>query len=145
MAWTLHEAMEYYGGQGAPGDQQALIGLLREAQEESGGTLTRQIVSDIAAYYKIKETLIEAIVRRMPGLNMAGSGHTLEICGGPNCGKNRALAAYCEKKCAGVMGLTLRRAPCMRLCGKGPNVKLDGTLYTGADERLIDRLVSGIR
>lgn len=145
MSWTLEEAMEYYGRQGAPGDQQALVSLLREAQEESGGMLTRQMIGEIAAYYQIKATLIEAIVKRMPGLKLAESGHTLEICGGPNCGKNRALAAYCEKKCKGVTGLTLKFAPCMRLCGKGPNVKLDGTLYTGADERLIDRLISAIK
>ncbi len=44
-----------------------------------------------------------------------------------------------------MTGLTLKFAPCMRLCGKGPNVKLDGTLYTGADERLIDRLISAIK
>ncbi len=91
MSWTLEEAMEYYGRQGAPGDQQALVSLLREAQEESGGMLTRQMIGEIAAYYQIKATLIEAIVKRMPGLKLAESGHTLEICGGRTAAKTERL------------------------------------------------------
>ena len=35
---------------------------------------------------------------------------------------------------------TLKRTGCMRMCGKGPNCKWDGVLYSGADEALIRRL-----
>ena len=40
MAWNLKEAVAYYKKQGAPGDQMALTGLLREVQEESGISAT---------------------------------------------------------------------------------------------------------
>ena len=36
MAWELREAVSYYQKQGAPGDQSALLSLLREVQEEFG-------------------------------------------------------------------------------------------------------------
>ena len=36
MAWELKDAVSYYKKQGAPGDQSALISLLREIQEEFG-------------------------------------------------------------------------------------------------------------
>ena len=35
MAWELNEAIRYYQTQGAPGDQNALTGLLREVQQEN--------------------------------------------------------------------------------------------------------------
>ena len=34
--WTLEEALAYYRRQGAPGEQGALVALLREVQEERG-------------------------------------------------------------------------------------------------------------
>ena len=34
--------------------------------------------------------------------------------------------------------------PCMRQCGKGPNLRFDGRLYNGADEQLLARLMDGI-
>ena len=34
--------------------------------------------------------------------------------------------------------------PCMRLCGKGPNIRWDGKIYHQADEALIRSLVEGI-
>ena len=37
--WTLEEALAYYRRQGAPGEQGALVALLREVQEERGGAL----------------------------------------------------------------------------------------------------------
>ena len=38
-------------------------------------------------------------------------------------------------------GLTVRTVPCMRQCGKGPNIRFDGRLYNGADEALIRSLL----
>ena len=38
-------------------------------------------------------------------------------------------------------GITVKFAPCMRLCGKGPNLKWDGKLYHKADENLLKELM----
>ena len=39
MEWNLNDAIAYYKKQGAPGDQNALVGLLREIQAEYGGKI----------------------------------------------------------------------------------------------------------
>ena len=38
--WIINEAVEYYKGQDAPQNQFALVELLKEVQEHSGGVLT---------------------------------------------------------------------------------------------------------
>ena len=141
MAWELEEALDYYRRQGAPGDQSMLINLLKEIQEESGGTLTRSAVAAVAEAYSVKESFLLAIMKRIPSLRLDNS-HCLEICGGPVCAKRAQLMAFVKKTYgAEPKGFTLKYGNCMRLCGKGPNIKWDGVLYSGADEKLIRSLV----
>ena len=140
MTWNLQEAMDYYRAQGAPNDQNALRGLLQEIQTEHGGSIPTYILSDIARGYGLKESFLLAMIRRIPRLRLKDQ-HCLELCAGPNCGKSTALAACAEKLCAASGSkLTLKFVPCMRLCGKGPNLRYDGTLYHRADEALLRRL-----
>ena len=141
MAWNLHDALTYYRQQGAPADQSALISLLKEIQQEHGG-IPQYLLSEIAAFYGIKEALLLAIIRRIPRLRLSDT-HTLELCAGPNCGKSTALAAKAEALCAAHPGkVTLKFTPCMRHCGKGPNLKWDGKLYHNADEALLEQLMA---
>ena len=141
MAWALEEALDYYRRQGAPGDQSMLINLLKEIQEESGGTLTRSAVAAVAEGYGVKESFLLAIMKRIPSLRLDNS-HCLEICGGPVCTKRAQLMAFVKKTYgAEPKAFTLKYGSCMRLCGKGPNIKWDGVLYSGADEKLIRALV----
>lgn len=140
MAWSLQEALNYYKRQGAPADQSALISLLTEVQQEQGGSIPNALLAEIAAYYAVKDTLLLAIIRRIPRLRLSDS-HTLELCSGPNCGKAAALAACAEKLCAAHPGkIALKYVPCMRLCAKGPNIKWDGKLYHQAEEALLKKL-----
>ena len=140
MSWNMEEALEYYKIQGAPGDQNALIGLLREIQRECGG-IPAGLLPEIAAFYGIRESLLMALIRRIPSLRLADT-HTLEICGGPNCGKHRALWDLAEALCKDRPNITLRQAPCMRLCGKGPNLRWDGRVYNQADAVLLRSLLN---
>ena len=144
MSWNFEEAAAYYQNMGAPGDQNALIGLLREVQQESGGSIPGYFTVQIAEYYGIKESLVLAIVRRIPSLRLSDV-HCLEICAGPNCPKKGTLAQFVEKT-YGVkpVKFILKYTGCMRLCGKGPNIKWDGKIYHQADEALIRSLVEGI-
>ena len=139
MAFSVEEAVMYYKKQGAPGDQSALVSLLREVQQESGGAIPIAALPELSEGLGVKESYLQAVIRRIPSLRLSDS-HTLEMCGGPNCGKHAALAAAAEKLCKGK-NVTLKFVPCMRLCGKGPNLKWDGTLYHKADEALIKRLL----
>ena len=138
MAWNLEEAISYYRAQGAPGDQNALLGFLREVQSENGG-IPSHMLSRAAEAFGIKEGVLLALVRRIPSLRLA-EGHCLEICAGPNCGKHRELADYAEEL-ATKRNCTLKFVPCMRLCGKGPNIRWDGKLYHKTTKELLDELV----
>ena len=140
MEQRLREAVVYYQRQGAPGNQQILVALLRELQTECGGSLPASLLRETAELLGVKETFLRAIIRRIPGLRAEEEGRVLELCGGKNCGRSRALAESAEKLCAG-RGITVKYVPCMRLCGKGPNLRWNGKLYHKADEALLRQLV----
>lgn len=140
MLWNLSEALAYYKRQGAPADQNALIALLTELQREYGGSIPKGLLGEIASEYAIKETLLLAIIKRIPRLRLSDV-HTLEVCAGSNCGNAAALAAAAEQLAAAHPGkIILTFTPCMRLCGKGPNIKWDGCLYHKASEALLKQL-----
>ena len=138
MVWSLNEAIEYYGKTGAPGDQNALIGLLKEIQQEQG-KITRADLQAIVTAYGIKDSLLLALIRRVPRLHLEDR-NCLEICSGKNCGKSKELIVKAEKLLAEGRDFELRFVPCMRQCGKGPNLKWNGKLYNCADGALLEKL-----
>lgn len=138
MAWKLKEAVEYYKKQGAPGEQNALLSLLREIQAEAGG-IPGRLLPELAEMLGVKESFLLALIRRQPRLRLTDS-HTLELCAGLNCGKRAELAALAEQLCAGRTDVSLKFVPCMRQCGKGQNLKWDGVVYNRADGALLRRL-----
>lgn len=141
MSWSLEEALSYFKSQGAPQNQTALIHLLQEIQTEHKGSIPRWVLPHIAEAYGIKETLLQAIIRRIPRLRLSGS-HCLELCGGPNCARAAKLAAFVDDTYgASPSGFTVKQVGCMRLCGKGPNLKWDGIIYHQGNEALIRSLV----
>ncbi len=145
MAWSFEEALEYYKNQGAPTDQTALVGLLKEVQQENGDGIPAWAVTQIAQVYGVKENYIGAVIKRIPSLRLADT-HCLELCGGPNCSKRARLADFVEKT-YGMKpdGFTLKYTGCMRMCGKGPNIKWDGQIYHQADEQLIQKLIDAAK
>ena len=134
----MQEMLEYYRRQGAPGDQTALVNLLKEVQREYGA-VPKWAVAEIAAAYQIKESFLLAVIKRIPALRLQDT-HLLELCAGPNCGKHTALAAEAEKLCK-LKGIELKYMGCQRMCGKGPNLKFDGKLYHKATVGLLRELL----
>ena len=141
MAWTLEEAVAYYRSQGAPSDQTSLIALLREIQQENGGSIPGGLLKTAAQSLGTKEGVLLALVKRIPNLRLADT-HILEICAGPNCGKASELAAMAEGAKRAGGRFTLKFVPCMRLCGKGPNVRFDGQLYHKVTPELLRQLLN---
>ena len=141
MSWNLEEALSYYKKLGAPGDQSAVIGLLREVQGEFGG-IPKTLLPAMAESLGTKEALLHALIRRIPSLRLQDT-HTMELCAGPNCGKAKQLADLAQKACT-AKGVHLKFVPCMRLCGKGPNLRFDGKLHHKADEALITKLLNDV-
>ena len=133
----ISQLVEQYRRQGAPEDQGVLIALLRQVQQELGGSIPMGVVQQLARELEIRESLLLALIRRIPSLRLSGS-HLLEICAGVNCSKHQALAQAAQK----LEGVTVKFVPCMRLCGKGPNVRLDGRLYHKMDPEQLRELIN---
>lgn len=140
MSWDINEAIGYYRSQGAPGDQSALRSLLAEIQAESGGAIPGYLLPRIAEELGTKESFLAAVIRRIPSLRLADH-HILEICAGPNCSRRGQLAALAEEYRGRV---EVRFVPCMRQCGKGPNLRLDGRFYNAADGALLRKLMENL-
>ena len=141
MKWDPEEAIAYYRKLGAPGDQNALISLLKEVQRENRNQIPLDILNAIAGSYGLKASFLTALVRRIPSLRLADT-HVLEVCCGPNCSKRAALFDWIEKNYGTKpAGFTIKSAPCMRMCGKGPNIRGDGVLYHQADTDLLKNLI----
>ncbi len=141
--WNWEEVLTYYRTQGAPSDQTALTALLRELQQAHGGSIPADTLPPIAEAYGIKESYLLAVIKRIPSLKLAAEKPVLELCAGPNCPKRANLAAFVEKTYGkNPESFTLRYTGCMRMCGKGPNLRWKGQVYHQADETLIRRLLA---
>ena len=134
----MQELLAYYQRQGAPGDQTALVNLLKEVQS-SHGAVPKWALGEIAVAYNIKESFLLAVIKRLPSLRLQDA-HLLQLCAGPNCGKHTALTAEAEKLCK-LKGVELQYMGCQRMCGKGPNIKYDGKLYHKATMELLQELL----
>ena len=142
MEWNLEEALEYYKRQGAPGDQNACVNLLKEIQQEKGG-IPMWMITRAAEVLGARESLFLALVRRIPSLRLSDS-HLLEVCAGPNCGKRTEIADFVEKTYGkNPAGFTFRYCGCMRQCAKGPNIRWDGKVYNAATPELVKKLIEG--
>lgn len=135
MSWNLEECIAYYHRQGAPADQSASIALLKEIQQACGH-IPAHLLPRLADALGTREGYFLALIRRIPSLRLS-QGPCLELCAGPNCSRHTALAAFAET----LSGVTVTYIPCQRMCGKGPNLRWNGTLYHHADEALIRRLI----
>ena len=137
---NLQQLVSRYMAMGAPGDQIALTELLRQLQADNDG-IPEYLLDPVALQLGIKKSFLLALIRRFPSLRLKNT-HCLELCGGPNCSKRAQLAAFVEKTYgAKPKGFELRYVNCMRMCGKGPNIRWDGKLYHQADEALIRKLI----
>lgn len=142
----MREMIDYYIEQGAPQDQQMLIALLREAQEADGGVLSQGLLSAIAQACGVKVTMLQALMRRVPGMRSESVPHRLEICG--TCKESARLRDDIERMyavkgggCSEVGRFSYWVTSCMKNCKNGPSVKWDGKLYSHASVELIQKLV----
>ena len=142
----LDDSIAYYRDQGAPGDQQMLIALLREVQDVRGGTLDAEALNAVCEAYGLRQSMLTALIRRVPSLRLSAVPNRLEVCG--TCPKGRALRAFIEEhwqvKSGGACekaGFSYHVTGCMKNCKNGPSLKWNGALYSHADENLARRLI----
>jgi len=141
---ALLEILQYYKNTNAAGDQTALVSMLKEIQNYFGNGIPSWVLEQIADELNVKESYLQAIIKRIPSLHFSDF-HCLELCAGPNCGKYKNLHLFAEKQAKTCSGkVVIKYGSCMRICGKGPNLKWDGKLYNKADEHLIRELLESV-
>ena len=135
--WTLKEALDYYRDAGAPSQQSALVELLREIQAEEG-LISDAALQAVCTAYGLRETFLNAIIARYPSLKTEQIRHRLVVCCGKSCGGRGSakLLELLERNWGIVSGQTVngiacRTVPCLKHCGRGPNIQWDGTVYEG--------------
>ena len=79
-----------------------------------------------------------AIIKRFPSLRLQNT-HLLELCAGTNCSRAADLAVYAESLRSD--SLTVKFVGCMRMCGKGTNIRYDGVLYHNVNKQLLDHII----
>lgn len=152
-AFDLNEALDYYRKDGAPHDQSALVALLYEAQEASGGALSEDTLEAIIDAYQVKGSLLKALIARLPGLRLGTARHRLEMCGGSNCVKRKAtdLLEYIKTAYEVNNGISLKGcfslhvSGCMKNCLNGPNIKWDGVMHTRVSKEILDSLIAAAK
>ena len=119
-----------------------MIALLKEVQQ-AYGCVPQAVLTELAKEFAVKEGFFLALMKRISGLRL-GERHCLELCAGPNCSRRKKLAEFVETTWGtNPEKFTVKYVPCMRQCGKGPNIRWDGQLYNGAEETLLRRLIEG--
>ena len=142
MTFDIFEAINYYRNLGAPGDQTALINLLKEVQAECNDHISLTQVNLIARELEIKSTFLLGIIKRFPSLHLENT-HDLLICNGMNCAKKTNFANFIEKTYGKNLGkINLKYVNCMRQCLDGPNFIFDGEAVHHASIKDLETIIN---
>ena len=150
---TLENILERYKDTAGPGDQQAVIALLREVQQLYG-CVPDSVQQRVAKATGTAPSLIAALVRRVPGLTPAAYRHRIVVCTGPRCSAKggTALLRAVENALGIAPGETtpdgcfwLETRNCLKQCGSAPNLTVDQTLYASVRVEDIPNLLKRYR
>ena len=150
---TLENILERYKDTAGPGDQQAVIALLREVQQLYG-CVPDSVQQRVAKATGTAPSLIAALVRRVPGLTSAAYRHRLVVCTGPRrpAKGGTALLRAVENALGIAPGETtpdgcfrLETRNCLKQCGSAPNLTVDQTLYASVRVEDIPNLLKRYR
>lgn len=134
-----------------PLDQPELLALLKEAQALAGGALSPALQGRIAQAAGVPPSVVAALVRVTPSLKASACRHVITVCLGKGC---RAHGAYpllkAVQRTLGVAtGQTtpdgrfrLATRTCLKRCGAGPNLLVDGDLHTGVTPARLPAILS---
>lgn len=120
-------------------NQEAIVEMLRQLQDEQG-YLTAEMQERAASAAGVKVIVIQVLVRMYPTLKAAPYQHEIILCTGKSCmdrGAQGTLAYLKKRLKIQRSGLSqdkkifLRTRCCLKHCQTGPNVFIDGKLYTG--------------
>lgn len=143
------EDLEYqYGG----GSSEAAKLALHFAQE-SFGYITKERKAQIAKALDIGLPTLSVFIKRIPSLKEADIKHHIVVCSGPRCDARNSI--HVIKAVQDFLGLkpgqiskdhrfSLEAQNCMKHCGFGPNMKIDGVIYDHMTPEKVKEVLSAL-
>ncbi len=148
----LLEIFDYYSRQANPSQQDNVVAMLREIQNLLG-CVPKGVQEQAAQAVGTKPAVISLLVQRFPSLTSAAYNHRLTVCTGQRCGaqNSQEVISFLRKELAvnkegfsqdGTVFFCTQN--CLKQCGKGPNLLLDGVLHSAMNlqkaRELVDKL-----
>ena len=139
--------LSFYQGRGAASDHNELVSLLRETQTLYGGVIPQHALDEIARAFGFRETFLPAVLKRYPSIKTEAARHSLTVCQGPSCSRQRELLDFLTREYGAApggvaaAGFRLQTGGCMKNCGKGPCVRWDGVVHTGMTPETLRALI----
>lgn len=141
---------EYKGHQG---DQETVVGFLREIQEIYG-YLPEETQAVVAQVLGVKPKLVATLIKCYPSLKAQPFKHRVMVCTGPRCKAKggdlvlaqvtRVLGVGIGKSTSdGVFGLGTQN--CFHCCKNGPNLRIDDQDYSGVAPKQVKDLLDKYR
>lgn len=145
----LKEIIEYYETHMEPGSSEDLLSMLREIQE-SAGCISVEIQAVLSDRFSIKPSYLSAVMKRYPSLKQQPSKYDIKVCMDSRCQSNssgetmKALEHHLNiKKGQSTKDgmFSLNTCLCLHQCQKGPNVLVNGELFSGVDSARVPHLL----
>lgn len=150
---SLLEIFDYYGKQPNPSQQDNIIMMLREIQEILG-CIPEGVQEQVAKVVNTKVSVIRLLIQRFPSLKSANYRHRIVVCSGQRCSTNRAgeiLTILREELKPNKEGysedgnILLCVQNCLKQCKNGPNMLVDGVLYSQMDKQKAKQLLLSLK
>ena len=150
---SLAEIFEYYEKQLNPSQQNNIVAMLREIQDLLG-CVPEGVQAQAANAVGTKESVIRLLVQRFPSLRSASYQHRIIVCSGQRCGSKNAaqVLSFLRKELeidpegySKDKTIFLSTQNCLKQCGKGPNLLLDGVLHSAMTPEKAKQLLCNLK
>lgn len=135
------------------GSSEDLLSMLREIQEAEG-YISVEMQTAISDQFSIKPSYLSAVIKRYPSLKEQPSKYDIKVCMDCRCQSKESgeTIKEFEQQLKVAKGqstpdgmFSLNTCPCLRICQKGPNVLINGELYSHVTGNKISGLIREYR
>lgn len=110
--------------------------------------------TEIAQAFKVEDKLVKTIIKFMPSIKESFVENEIVFCSGRRCGKKGSilnLKVIKDELGIGIGETTkdgkirLNTQSCFKACGQGPNIMVNGKLYSHMDEEKTKKLMRELK
>lgn len=134
--------------------QSAVMAALRIVQDENGGSLTRQLMDDVASYLDMPPIAVYEVATFYSMYEHKPVGqHKVCVCTNVSCMINGSdkIVDHLEKKLGIKLGgvtedgkYSLKEVECLGACGGAPMFQIGNKYYENLTPELVDTILAGL-